>query len=259
MTVQLSAREYSPAATFRLGARVAWLAALLVAYLPPHLAWRAAGRRSAWAQRFLGAAARASGARVEIVGTPLRQDVFFVANHLSWTDICILGGITDTAFVAQDKIADWPIVGWLSKINNTIFVSRTERRTAADQVARLRAAICAPQPVTLFPEGTTTDGGSLLPFKSVLFEGLAPPPRVIRVQPVVLDFDPAGRGLAWIGTEGAPANALRTLTRRGNFNVRVHYLEPFDPAPLDRKGISAEARRRIAATLSASLGGVPIA
>ena len=247
--------QLSWGARWRVAIRSGWMTTLLGLTLPLHALWRAAGCRSPWARRFLGRAARACGARVTAIGAPLPDRVFFVANHLSWTDICILGGIVDTAFVAQDKIADWPVIGRLAKLNNTIFVSRTDRRTATDQVARLRSALMSAQPVTLFPEGTTTDGHSLLPFKSVLFEGLTPPPRALRVQPVVLDFDDAGKSLAWIGVEGAPHNALRTLGRRGNFGVRVHFLEPFDPAGCaDRKAVAAEARRRIAGALAATVG-----
>ena len=243
----------------RIAARVAALGALALVCVPLHYAWRAAGARSPWPQRFLGRAGWISGVRTRIIGTPLRHDVFFVANHLSWTDVCILGGITGTAFVAQDKIAAWPVIGWLANLNATLYVSRTERRTAGDQVARLATALAGDQPLTLFPEGTTTDGTHLLPFKSVLFEGLAPPPRPLRIQPVLLDFDAAGKALAWIGTEGAPASARRTLAHPGTFTVLVRFLKPFDPAEFDgRKGVAAEARRRIADALSASLGGAPM-
>lgn len=234
----------------RLAGRSAWLTATLLACLGPHALCRALGRRSRWPQRFLAAAARASGVRVSVAGAPHRAPVFFVANHLSWTDICILGGVVDTAFVAQDMIAGWPVIGWLARLNNTVFVSRTDRRSAGDQVARLRVAVGGVQPVTLFPEGTTTDGRSLLPFKTPLFEGLDPPPPGLMVQPVHLDFDDAGKALAWIGTEGAAANARRTLARHGTFGVTVRFLAPFDPACMDRKQVAAMARARIAASLA---------
>ncbi|WP_235889272.1 lysophospholipid acyltransferase family protein [Glacieibacterium frigidum] len=235
---------------WRVWGRAAWLIAALFATLVPHALWRLAGQPSPWPRHFLRAAARASGVRVTVAGTPCRPPVFFVANHLSWTDICILGGVVETSFVAQDMIAGWPVIGWMARLNDTVFVSRTDRRSAGDQVARLRLAIARPRPVTLFPEGTTTDGRSLLPFKTPLFEGLAPPPPGLMVQPVHLDFDDAGKALAWIGTEGAPANARRTLARRGSFGVTVRFLEPFDPAGMDRKAIAATARARIAASLA---------
>ena len=249
--------RYEPglAGRLRAGGRILWLAALLAGTLPPHALWRLAGRPSPWPRRFLHGAARASGIHVEVIGEIPDRAVFLVANHLSWTDITIIGGLLETRFVAQDAIAGWPVIGRLAKLNDTIFVSRTDRSTAGDQVERLRAAVSGDRPVTLFPEGTTTDGRSLLPFKSVLFEGLSPPPRPLLIQPVLLDFDDAGKELAWIGTEGATASGLRTLSRRGSYRCRVHFLEPFDPATCaGRKALTAEVRARIAAALSATTG-----
>jgi 1-acyl-sn-glycerol-3-phosphate acyltransferase len=248
-----------PVGAVRLVGRTIWLAGALGLCLPLHALWRASGRPSPWARRFLAYAARACGARVRVVGTPLRHDVFFVANHLSWIDIPILGGVTGTAFVSQDKIRDWPIVGWLAQLNHTVFVSRTDRMAVDTQIAELRAALAEHQPVAIFPEGTTTDGRSLLPFKPPLFQVLLPPPRALRIQPVVLDFDDAGKSLAWIGEETAPQNAWRVFRRPGSFAVTVHFLEPFDPGDHpNRKAISAESRRRIADGLSATLGGAVV-
>ncbi len=242
----------------RFCGRSIWLGTALAVCLAPHGLYRLAGRPSPWPRRFLRIATRASGIKLSVVGEPLRHDVFFVANHLSWTDICILGGLTGTAFVAQDKIADWPVVGGLAKLNHTIFVSRTARLTVASQIDELRAALAERQPVTIFPEGTTTDGGALLPFKASLFQVLMPPPRALMVQPVLLAFDRAGRDLAWIGEEGAPDNARRTLARRGSYHCHVHFLEPFDPGDHpDRKTISAACRTRLEAALATALAEMP--
>ena len=249
----------NPAGTLRLAFRVGWLLAAIAVCVPMHGVWRALGRSSPWPQRFLATAARACGVRVTAQGAPRLHDVFYVANHLSWIDICILGGATGTAFVSQDKIRDWPIVGWLARLNHTVFVSRTDRLTVGAQVGELRAALAGHQPVAIFPEGTTTDGRSLLPFKAPLFAVLFPPPRALVIQPVLLDFDAAGKSLAWIGEETAPQNAWRVLSRRGTFTVTVRFLEPFDPGDHPhRKQITAQARARIAAALSDSLGGVPV-
>ncbi len=249
-----------PVGAVRLAARGLWLTGALGICLPLHALWRTFGKPSPWARQFLWQAARACGARVTIVGTPLRHDVFYVCNHLSWIDIPILGGITGTAFVSQDKIRDWPIIGWLAQLNHTVFVSRTDRMAVDTQIAELRAALAERQPVAIFPEGTTTDGRSLLPFKPPLFQVLLPPPRSLQIQPVVLDFDDGGKSLAWIGEETAPENAWRVFRRPGSFDVKVHFLAPFEPGDhANRKAISAESRRRIAAGLSAALGGAEVA
>ena len=223
--------------------------------VPAHYLWKMLGRPSPWPLHFLRLAARACGLRVEIVGAPLQTQVFFVANHVSWIDILALGSLTGTAFVAQDHIANWPVFGWLARLNNTVFVSRTGRMQVGKQVAALSTSILRHRKLTLFPESTTTDGSYLLPFKAPLFAALDPPPPGMHIQPVLLDFDAAGRDLAWIGTEIALANAWRVVRRQTNFSVRVHFLEPFDPASIgDCKSVSAECRRRIAAALTATLG-----
>lgn len=219
-----------------------------------HLAWRLAGATSPWPRWFLSRAARACGARVVPSGVPLGRDVVFVANHVSWLDILALGGMIDVRFIAQDRIRHWPVIGWLARLDATIFVSRSDRSGVADQIARVRAAVAGDRPVAIFPEGTTTAGRSLLPFKPALFAALAAPPRRRRVQPVALEFDAAGSALAWIGTEHGAANALRVLARGGTFRVGVRFLAPFDTARLDRKEIAAEARQRIAAALAVRFG-----
>ena len=241
-----------PTGGLRFIGRALWIALPALVLVPAHYLWRALGLASPWARLFLRLTARACGMRVNVEGTPLVRDVMFVANHLSWIDIPALGGVTGTVFVAQDRIKDWPLFGWLARLNDTIFVSRTDRLQVGEQIAALRTALARHPQLALFPEGTTTDGSHLLPFKASLFAALDPPPPGLRIQPVVLDFDAAGRKLAWIGLETAPANAWRVFSRKGSFDVTLHFLDPFDPAALPgRKAVSAECRRRIDAQLAA--------
>lgn len=235
--------------------RLVWIGVPLAILLPIHRLWHFLKLPSPWAMLFLRNASRALGARVKVYGRPLRKNVFFVANHLSWHDIPIIAGITGTAFVAQDGVRDWPVIGWLAKLNRTIFVSRTDKQGVSGQVAELRAALAENWSVTLFPEGTTSDGRGLLPFKRSLFETLVPPPRPMMVQPVLLNFGKAGPDIAWLGEETGWESAWRAFTRPGTYHVGVHFLEPFDPAALlDRKEICAQARSRVSAALSRQLG-----
>ena len=240
----------------RVLGRAAWLLGIAAVCLPPHLLCRALGGSSPWNRWFMRWATRACGIRVEVVGQPLRRDVFFIANHLSWTDALILGGVTGTAFIAQHGIAIWPGLNVLCRLNDTIFVNRAERLRVDQQVAALRAQFAERSTLTLFAEGTTSDGRRLLPFKASLLAMLVPPPRQAWVQPVVIDCDEAGRDLAWIGLETGAQNAWRLLARRGTWRVRLHFLEPFDPADLpDRKALAARARGAILERLSATLRG----
>jgi len=238
----------------RIVARLVAIVIVCLACVLAHGLARALGRRSRWPQRFLWLVARLCGARVEMQGRPLDHDVLFVSNHLSWLDIPIIAGATGTAFVARADLRDWPVLGWLAGLNATVFVDRGDRAGVNAQVGAVRAALARHQPVAIFPEGTTSDGVTLLPFKPALLEVVAPPPRAIRIQPLALDYG-AGRSLAWVGDETAFANFRRVLGRPGQFRVRLDCLAPFDPRDFgDRKGIAAEARRRI---LAASAGTRP--
>lgn len=254
-SLTVSVRKFAPQAYAQCAIRVVWIALPLLLLLPLHCIWRLLKLSSPWAMLFMRITARALGAKVKVYGKPLRKNVFFVANHLSWHDIPILGGITGSAFVAQDGVRKWPFIGWLATLNRTIFISRTEKHNVAVQVAELREAIAENWSITLFPEGTTSDGRGLLPFKKSLFETLAPPPKAMMIQPVFLDFGNAGPDIAWLGEETGWESAWRAFTRPGNYEVGVHFLEPFDPAMLaDRKAVCALSRERLARAVSASLG-----
>ena len=230
----------------RLIARAIGLVALLLVFVPLHYLYRFFSYGSPFPMLFLRYAARVCGARVEVVGTHLKRDVFFVANHISWIDILALAGASGTAFVAKAELAEAPVVGWLASLNRTVFVKREHRMGVAEQINALKEALVDNWSVTVFPEGTTTDGQSLLPFKTSMLSVLEPPPPGVLVQPVILDYGPVAEWIGWIGEEGGVNNAKRILSRKGSFKVALHYLEPFSPEDFKgRKAISIEARRRI--------------
>lgn len=239
----------------RLMLRAIGLVLALLLTVPLHYAWRLVRLGSPWPRIFLGWAARLAGARVERVGVPLKRDVFYISNHLSWIDILAIAGQSGTAFVAKQEIREAPVVGWLSTLNRTVFVKRENRLGVAEQINQLRDALAENWSVTVFPEGTTTDGKSLLPFKTPMLRVLEPPPPGVLVQPVLLDYGAVAEEIGWIGEERGIDNARRLLSRAGNFRMRVHFLEPFLPADFPgRKAIAAESRRRIEQALVATLG-----
>lgn len=237
----------------RLVLRVAAMAAGLIFCLPLHYAWKLLGLPSPWPRRFLAWVGRCAGMKAHLVGTPLPSHVLFVANHLSWLDIILVAGASGSAFVSKDEVAHYPVIGWLARMNDTVFVARTERGTVRSQADALRTALAGGQPVTLFPEGTTDGGPDLLPFRASLLASLFPPLPGVRVQPVALDYGPAAHDLAWIGEESALANARRILSRRGTTPVTIHFLAPIDPASAgDRKALAVAARAEIHAALDPS-------
>lgn len=244
-----------PLGPVRIAARAGLMALALLVCVPLHYLYRAFAYGSPFPKAFLALTARIVGARVRIVGTPLRRDVFFIANHVSWIDIPAIAGASGTAFVAKAEVAEAPLVGWLARLNRTVFVRREARLGVAAQINALREALADNWAVAVFPEGTTTDGQSLLPFKTSMLAVLEPPPPGVLVQPVLLDYGAVAEWIGWIGEESGVANIRRVLARRGTFPLAVHFLDPFSPEEFrGRKAIATEARRRIEAALVAALG-----
>jgi 1-acyl-sn-glycerol-3-phosphate acyltransferase len=245
-----NADRLSLRARVRIGRRLAVVVALLALCVPAHYLWRIVRARSPWPRFFLGHVARAVGVDTEVRGQPLGGPALFIANHLSWLDILLLAGATGTAFIAKDEMADWPLLGWLATLNNTLFVNRAARSGAASQAAATRAALETGQPLTLFAEGTTGDGTILLPFRSSLIAAVTPPPLGVGIQPVAIDFGSLAPVIAWTGDESVGHNAAGILARRGRMRVVLHFLPPLAPVDFaDRKAIAAHSREAIGAAL----------
>lgn len=228
---------------------------ILALMLFGHGLWRLLRQSSPWPRLFLGSVAWLAGARVTRHGTAVRRDVVYVSNHISWIDIMAVAGATGTAFVSKAEIKNAPIVGWLADLNRTVYVSREDRTGVAEQINRLRDALGDCWSITIFPEGTTNDGRTLLPFKSSLLKILEPAPPGVVVQPLMLDYGAVGPDISWLGAETGANNALRVLARRGSFPLHMHFLEPFWPHEFEgRKAIAAESQRRISAALETAIG-----
>jgi len=239
----------------RIGLRFFALILTLIACIPLHYLYRIFAYGSPFPMLWLRMATRICGARVQRIGTALRRDVVFLANHVSWLDILSLAGASGTAFVAKAETASIPLVGWLARLNRTVFVQREARMDVAEQINAVREALADNWSVTIFPEGTTTDGRSLLPFKSSMLKILEPPPPGVMVQPVLIDYGALADEIGWVGGETGLNNGKRILSRHGSFPVKLHFLEPFSPADNPgRKAIAARARAEIEAELVAALG-----
>lgn len=239
----------------RIWVRATLLALPLLVAVPLHYLFRLIKYGSPFPMYFLRWAAFVIGARVRVHGTPLKRDVFFMPNHVSWFDIPVLGGITGSAFVARAEISEMRILGWMARLNRTVFTRRGAKMDIAEQINALREAVADTWSVAIFPEGTVTDGHSLLPFKTSMISVLEPPPPGMLVQPIVIDYGPLAEWIGWLGRESGFDNARRIFARPGTFPVDVYFLDPFDPHDFPgRKKIAARAREAIEARLVQSLG-----
>ncbi|ANY20355.1 2-acyl-glycerophospho-ethanolamine acyltransferase [Tsuneonella dongtanensis] len=222
---------------------------MLVLCAPLHLLWKLVGAGRWWPRVFLAAIGMIAGLHIRIEGQP-RRGALLLANHVSWLDIPALAHATGSAFVAHDGLTAFPVLKWLCEMNETVFIARHSRTSIADQVEQVRLAMDSRGSLTLFPEGTTSDGTGLLPFKSSLLSALVPLPAGVAVQPVLLAYEDAAR-IAWVGEEHGLDNFKRILARLRPIRLTMVFLEPLSGEALtDRKTISATARSEIASAMA---------
>ncbi len=127
--------------------------------------------------------------RYSIEGIPLTgHQVFYMSNHLSYLDVPLLGSILRASFVAKSEVINWPVFGFLSKLQQTEFIER-KRTSISQETNKLAAKIASGRSLIIFPEGTSTSGYEVLPFKSSLFTlALSPGNDNIFIQPVTISL-----------------------------------------------------------------------
>jgi len=129
--------------------------------------------RDAMVRRWARSMSRIIGLRATISGPQPSGTFLLVTNHVSYVDILLLASCVDVAFVAKADIRQWPAFGGVAAAVGTIFIDRESRRDAARVAAQIEERLRSGLSVALFPESTSTDGLSVLPFKSTLLEAAA--------------------------------------------------------------------------------------
>ena len=264
----------------RTGAAALWLAGMFGIFLVARgvdLAARALGIRSwralaPWVVHFWAFGALALlGLRFRRVGEPMRHPGAVVANHASWIDIVAMMRAMRIFFVSKAEVGGWPVIGGIGRAIGTMFIDRRPVE-ARRQTEALHARLIRGDRLCIFPEGTSTDGARVLPFKSALFEVLFAPDLRDRlwVQPVSIVYRPA-EGLpreiyAWWGDMDFAAHAAGLLALSEGGLVTVAFHPPLRAADFpDRKALAAAAEaavragwseaRRQEAALEADFGG----
>ena len=245
----------SPRRLLRLGTIFAASFAALMLLAPAQLAvisvCRRPSRRLAMAfHRVLGSAL---GLKPMLHGVRCQaRATLFVANHLSWLDIPALGATLGGAFVAKAEVARWPLIGTLARLQPAIFVDRSARSGARRQASAIRQQLAAGTDVILFPEGTSSDGVTVLPFKPALLDAIRGLPDVA-VQPVTIRYDclggiPVTRRtrplLAWFG-DMALLPHLWELAGEGAIDVDICLHRPIPDDIVDRKRLGEACHRAV--------------
>ncbi len=200
--------------------------------------------------------ARLIGLQVRVVGVPAAKGrgrrVIYAANHCSWLDIPVLGGRLEACFVSKDEIARWPGVSLVARLGRTVFVTRQRGATGRERDA-MRSRLAAGDDLLLFPEGTSSDGGRVLPFRSAFFSvaetdkagGEVPP----LIQPVSVVYDRLGglptrratrAAFAWYGDMDLASHFWHLAKRRG-MRVTVLMHPPLDPKDFANRKLLAQA------------------
>jgi lyso-ornithine lipid O-acyltransferase len=206
---------------------------------------------------------RILGFNVKITGQfPQSGQCLIVSNHVSWIDIVVLSAMCPLSFVAKREVASWPFFGWLAKLQRTVFVDRERRHSTKYSRSEMHARLSAGDRIVLFPEGTSHDGASVLPFKSSFFSAAAGDD--IAVVPVTLAYSknwnlPLTRRnrprFAWYADMNLIPHLWEAISA-GSLTVEIVIHPPLDAIlRSDRKLASLAAHSVIRRSLAAALHG----
>ena len=263
-------RELAPAPQIVQRMRWLWRVVLAVVWTLPSMAVQAvllvvpgAGKR--WFARVYWAGiCRILGVERRVVGRVAEGErpILFACNHTSWLDVPVLGGTLEACFVAKAEVGTWPVVRTVARLGRTVFVSRRAGETVRERDA-MRARLLAGDDLILFPEGTSSDGARVLPFRSPFFaivervDGQTVP----LIQPVSVVFDrldylPARRSTrpvsSWYGDMDLGGHFWR-LARHRHLRATIVLHDPVDPAAYPSRKAIAQAVWEIISAGNATL------
>lgn len=199
--------------------------------------------------------------------TPARP-LLLVSNHVSWSDISVLGTVMPLSFVAKAEVKDWPVFGQLAKLQRTVFINREIRHQTGRQTKEIAARLGIDKDVmVLFAEGTTSDGTRLLPFKSALTGAAAlaiGDNGTSTIQPVAISYTHYG-GLpvgfkrrlqaAWVGDLDLLPHLMQVLTGQP-LDVEISFGAPIVIAPpVDRKAVTLACQQSIEVMVREAFSG----
>lgn len=206
------------------------------------------GPRTAVAQFWLDGLCRALGLAIRIEGEIVHHTQMVVANHVSWLDIPVLGGLKRLHFLSKIEVRDWPLIGWMAAKAGTLFIKRGGGK--ASHVATQLAEHLAQGASTLvFPEGTTTEGLDVRKFHGRLLRSAID--TAIPVQPIAICYRAKGqpdRIAPFVGDDPFFHHMLRVMKHPG-MEAHVVVLPPIDPQGHTPASLAAAAEEAIRHTV----------
>jgi 1-acyl-sn-glycerol-3-phosphate acyltransferase len=187
---------------------------------------------------------------------------FVVANHVSWTDIIALASRYPLVFLAKREVASWPVLGFLARLQGTVFVDRANRRAIPAVNAALAERLQEGDDVVVFAEGTSSDGAGVLKFNAshfAMLSGLAAQDEPLTLAPaaIVYSAKTAEHGRFDVGWYGDMTFLphLWSLMKRGGAKCHILWGEAVDPRDGDRKALAAATEARVRELLAAGVAG----
>jgi 1-acyl-sn-glycerol-3-phosphate acyltransferase len=236
-------------AIWRLGRAVlhALHGALICALVFPRLDARQRMQRVGWwSARML----TMFGIELRASGSPRGGPVLLVANHVSWLDILAINAVQPARFVSKADVRHWPFLGYLVACGGTLFIERERKRDALRVVHQIAEALKAGETVAVFPEGTTGDGRSVLPFHANLLQAAIA--TETPVQPVVLRYSDARAAFSdaggYVGDTSLLASLWSAAAAQG-LCAHVRLLPAEGTRHLDRRALAEKLREEIGARL----------
>lgn len=174
--------------------------------------------------------------RVVVKGEVMAENGLFVSNHISWLDTIMLNKVKPLSFIARHDLAGWPLLGTFTTRMECVFINRTNKFHAYRSIPAIEEKLNSGRSVQLFPESTTSDGFSLLPFFPMFYEAAVRTQKP--VQPVSISYtDKYGNRIADPAfiDEDSFMDTLGRILEVDKVYAQVEYLPPLDSRKLNRK------------------------
>ncbi len=170
-----------------------------------------------------------------------------VSNHISFLDIFVINAVSPSTFVSKDDVKGWPAIGWLATKAETLFIERGSRRAAHKTQEMMVSFLAAERRIAIFPEGTTTNGDSIIPFHAALFQSAVDaeaPVRCLHISYRTAEGLPT-YAPAYIDDISLPRCLWQIVTSEP-FSAHVKFLTTIPPPHADRRQLAHRAHQLIA-------------
>ncbi len=223
-----------------------WFIIITLLALPGMFAGRRGIRWNGHISRLWGAGlARILNIRIELNGASPADFLHgvIVANHHTYLDAIVCSAVFPVRFLPKAEIRTWPILGWFLALNRPIWVNRKSPQASAQVAAEIERSLKEGTPVLVYPEGTTSDGTGLLPFKSTAFEAAARTGQPVCPALMKYTADSNAFSAGWYGSIPLLPHVWRMLEEPG-FRVQMNLLDAIYPHPGEhRKDLSNRVRQ----------------